>query len=484
MFLPIVLVSYLIFFKMNKDVSLAWLIASSLFFYMYWDVAAGPVLITSIIANFLISKQMESSTGIIKSILLIFGVVGNLLALCFYKYAGFLLHSMELLCGFQSVAGSEYWSKIVLPIGISFYTFQQIAFLVDSSRQQVQSPRFLNYAALVTFFPHLIAGPIVNAKEALPEFSNRKFPTLPDIAVGLTLLIVGLFKKTIVADTLALPSDALFASVTHGNQPSMTQGWFGVFCYTFQIYYDFSGYSDMAVGLAKLFGINFPINFASPYKSRSIVEFWKRWHISLSRFLRDYLYIPLGGNRTSNFRVTVNLAITMIIGGFWHGAAWTFIMWGVLHGAFIIIHRWWEKSLLALVFNKFLWWQTFAWSLTLLCVTIAWVPFRADSAVSTWQIWRAMAGFNGIDSLVFSHNVFEVTTLVLAGVGTVILPNAYEFFRAYNVGIPSKGYAGTFVKNVSFKWRPSPFSAVIFGIMFVWVVCKLNDISTFLYFQF
>lgn len=265
--------------------------------------------------------------------------------------------------------------NIILPIGISFYTFTQIAFLVDTYQEKVNEYRFIHYLLFVTYFPHLIAGPVLHHKEMMPQFADSriyKFSTT-DFAVGLTIFCIGLAKKVLIADNLAPYANPLFSGA---DAPSLFIAWGGVLAYTFQLYFDFSAYSDMAIGLSRLFGVKLPLNFNSPYKATNISEFWGRWHMTLSRFLMDYLYIPLGGNRTGIIRRYRNLITVMLLGGLWHGAGWNFVIWGGLHGVYLIIHHGWGKlsELLNFPVNLVLWRLT-ATSITFLSVCFAWVFF-------------------------------------------------------------------------------------------------------------
>jgi len=273
---------------------------------------------------------------------LVAGIVLNLSALGWFKYANFIASTVD-----RWVEAGFTLAPIVLPLAISFFTFQQIAYLVDAYRTARSEPDWLQYALFVSFFPQLIAGPIVHHREMLPQFDEvgRRGPALRDLEVGATIFAIGLFKKVVIADGVAPWSTEVFESVALGAWPGLVESWGAALAYTFQLYFDFSGYSDMAVGLGLLFGIRLPLNFASPYRATSIVEFWRRWHITLSRFLRDYLYIPLGGNRRGPARRYLNVMITMVLGGLWHGAGWTFIAWGALHGVYLLINYAWRAVL-------------------------------------------------------------------------------------------------------------------------------------------
>jgi D-alanyl-lipoteichoic acid acyltransferase DltB (MBOAT superfamily) len=318
-----------------------------------------------------------------KKSLLTFGIVSNIALLGYFKYSDFFIENFNLATG-----SSVELLHLALPLAISFFTFQQIAYLVDSYRGETKEYDFLNYAVFVTFFPQLIAGPIVHHKEMMPQFANvrNKVINYRNIALGLFIFSIGLFKKVVIADTFAVYSSAGFDTATTLN---LFEAWATSLSYTFQLYFDFSGYTDMAIGLALLFNIRLPINFNSPYKATNIQEFWKRWHITLSRFLKDYIYIPLGGNRNGNFRTYNNLMATFIIGGIWHGAGWTFVFWGFLHGFALVIHRAWSKLGLKL-------WTWVAWLITFNFINIAWVFFRAKEWDDAIKVLSGMVGLGGI----------------------------------------------------------------------------------------
>ncbi len=305
------------------------------------------------------------------------GVVANLGLLGYFKYSDFLIENVNY--AFNSGIPSL---NLALPLAISFFTFQQIAYLVDSYRRETSEYDFLNYAVFVTFFPQLIAGPIVHHKEVMPQFSNvrTKIINYRNISLGLFIFSIGLFKKVVIADSFSIWANFGFNSV---NVLNIFEAWTTSLSYTFQLYFDFSGYTDMAIGLALLFNIKLPINFNSPYKATSIQDFWRRWHITLSRFLRDYIYIPLGGNRKGSFRTSANLMTTFILGGIWHGAGWTFVFWGVLHGAALVVHRLWGKLGIRL-------WAWLSWLITFNFINITWVFFRAEEWNDAIKIIKSM----------------------------------------------------------------------------------------------
>ena len=289
----------------------------------------------------------------------------------------------------------------MLPLGISFFTFQKIAYLVDAYRGEVRAGGFLSFALFVTFFPQLIAGPIVHHSEVIPQFGQKSTyrPNLDNLSMGIGIFVLGLAKKTVLADSIATYATPVFRAAQAGADPTLFEAWGGALAYTFQLYFDFSGYSDMAIGLALMFNIRLPINFNSPYKATNIIDFWRRWHITLSRFLRDYLYIPLGGNRHGVARRYANLMLTMLLGGLWHGAGWTFIVWGGLHGIFLVINHFWHALGVGSATTSGARPGSdgsAARTITFLAVMVAWVFFRAEDFDAATRILAGMAGLNGV----------------------------------------------------------------------------------------
>jgi D-alanyl-lipoteichoic acid acyltransferase DltB (MBOAT superfamily) len=366
---------------------------------------------------------------------------------------------------------------LLLPLAISFFTFQQIAFLIESYKAERKEYDFLNYALFVTFFPQLIAGPIVYHREMMPQFAKlrNKILNYRNIALGIFIFSIGLFKKVVIADTFAVWANTGFDVA---NTLNLFEAWATSLSYTFQLYFDFSGYTDMAIGIALLFNIKLPINFNSPYKALSIQDFWRRWHITLSRFLRDYIYIPLGGNRIGSFRTYSNLMITFIIGGLWHGAGWTFLFWGLLHGLALSIHKLWQML-------GFKMWTWFAWFITFNFVNIAWIFFRAKE----WD-----------DAIKVLSSMFSLDNIVLPS----FLVDKLEFLNSYGVNF------GSFVDNLQadsliIVWLLMGFVLTLFfknsmekkdsfilnyktvilaSLCFLSAVLSLNTVSEFLYFNF
>jgi alginate O-acetyltransferase complex protein AlgI len=381
-FLPVTFIVYTLLDRRGLGFAARlWLVASSIFFYGWWNIAYLPLLVGSVLVNFGIGTQLNSATTrhkhAYRKALLAAGIAANLALLAYFKYADFLIGNLNTL------VDSDYsLPKIVLPLAISFFTFQQIAYLVDNYHTEAREQSFVNYALFISFFPQLIAGPIVHHKEMMPQFGFR--PGMQqryrNISLGLFIFSIGLFKKAILADTFAQ-----WATLGFDEKSTLgfLEAWITSFSYTFQLYFDFSGYTDMAIGAALLFNIKLPINFNSPYKALTIQDFWRRWHITLSRFLRDYLYIPLGGNRYSQWRTCINLMITFILGGLWHGAGWMFVCWGALHGAALVIHRLWQKLGYKLP-------TVLGWALTFNFVNFAWIFFRAKDMGDALKVIQAM----------------------------------------------------------------------------------------------
>ena len=385
LFLPF---TFFIYFYLNKkrltEVAKGFLVLSSLFFYSWWNVIYLPLILGSMVFNYCFGVELnKENSKISKKFILILGIVANLMLLGYFKYSDFFISNVNFIFNTQIPH-----LNLLLPLAISFFTFQQIAYLVDSATGGgTKQYDFLNYCLFVTFFPQLIAGPIVHHKEMMPQFANfrNKIINYKNIALGLFIFSIGLFKKVVIADSFAVWATNGFDKAAVLN---LFEAWATSLSYTFQLYFDFSGYCDMAIGAALLFNIKLPINFNSPYKALNIQDFWRRWHITLSRFLRDYIYIPLGGNRKGRLRTYANLMATFIIGGIWHGAGWTFVFWGFLHGVALVIHRIWNE--LGFKMNKIL-----AWFITFNFINITWVFFRAKDWDDALKVLKGMFGLSG-----------------------------------------------------------------------------------------
>ena len=378
----------------------AWLALVSIFFYGYWSPRYVVLLMASITLNFAagqaIAKYRNAGRPEFSYRILVLALVANLGALAYFKYANFFVDAIN-----QAANTNLSLAQIVLPIGISFFTFTQIAYLVDTYRGKVQESRFIPYTLFVTFFPHLIAGPVLHHAEMMPQFARDdtyRF-RLGNFIAGLAFFGIGLFKKVVLADGIQPFVGPVFES-DPAHALTMIEAWGGVLAYTLQLYFDFSGYSDMAIGLSKMINIDLPINFNSPYKATNISEFWRRWHMTLSRFLRDYLYVALGGNRRGVARRYLNLLLTMLLGGLWHGAGWTFVIWGGLHGLYLVVNNLWqmvrERGFKQDLSQSTLAGRMASALLTFLCVVVAWVFFRAVSFDAAMGVLRGMFGLNGL----------------------------------------------------------------------------------------
>lgn len=392
-FLPL---AFAVYFILNRKGQLQaaqlFLVLASLFFYSWWNVLYLPLIVGSMLFNYWAGNKLRLDGQLSadnKSRLMLVSVIANLSLLGYFKYSDFFIENLNWLTGTQFDL-----LNLALPLAISFFTFQQIAYLVDSYRGETQESKFLSYAVFVTFFPQLIAGPIVHHKEMMPQFAaaTKKHIDLENIVRGLFIFSMGLFKKVVIADSFAVWASAGFEQAGTLN---FYEAWATSWSYTFQLYFDFSGYTDMAIGIALLFNIVLPLNFNSPYQASNIQDFWRRWHMTLSRFLRDYVYIPLGGNRLGTFNTYRNLLATFVLGGIWHGAGWTFVFWGFLHGVALSVHRIWQQLGLRL-------WSWLGWLITINFVNLAWVFFRAESWDDAIKIMTAMFGMKQYETYKFS----------------------------------------------------------------------------------
>jgi D-alanyl-lipoteichoic acid acyltransferase DltB (MBOAT superfamily) len=370
------------------------LVVASMVFYAWFSYWCAALLAVSMVANYSLGEWLGKGYGKRSHWpVAVMGVGANLLLLFHFKYSNMFKQSLGSLFGV-----SVEISPAFLPLAISFYTFTQIGYLVDVAKNPSVRCGFVDYCLFVVFFPHLIAGPVVRHSEIVPQFADRELkPDWGSIAGGTAVFLIGLYKKTLLADPVGVHADWIFNQVAKGEALSWFSSWVGAIAYGLQIYFDFSGYSDMAIGLAIMFAIRFPINFDSPYKALNITEFWKRWHMSLTRFFRDYLYIPLGGNRGGMRLQARNIMLVFLISGLWHGAGWTFVIWGALHGFYLITHLSWKSLMSWLGWNPSgIIWSTFAWCVTLAAVMFAWVFFRAPDVASALRMSHAMLGLDGI----------------------------------------------------------------------------------------
>jgi len=504
-FLPVALMGFHILIKLKLGgAQLLWLVFCSLFFYASWNPIYLFLMAASVVANFLFGRVLASaSDDRTSTVTLIAGVAFNLGLLAYFKYTGFFLDNLNAVAGFLIPI-----PEITLPLAISFFTFQQIAYLVDVRRGEAKEYSFLHYCLFVTFFPQLVAGPIVHHREMMPQFERVSTGQrwLEHAQVGITIICLGLFKKIVLADNLALLSDPLFAKAEMGESLTFAEAWIAVSAFTGQIYFDFSGYTDIAIGSARLFGIVLPENFFSPYKATSIIEFWRRWHITLSRFLRDYLYISLGGNRKGKIKRYRNLLLTMLLGGLWHGAHWNFVIWGALHGMYLVLNHLWRYMFPAWSQKRGLGGlltSMFSWGATLLAVMVAWVFFRAQSTEAAIAILSSMSnpesfaidaqyvahvyalqpGFSLLQSLFvyFSEQTVVLSFLAMALLLTVIAPNTQQFLANFKPALAITKWQ----QPASFwLWRPNILNAALMAILVFIAILGLDSNSEFIYFQF
>lgn len=456
-FLPTTLAGYFVIQHGGyRDGAKIWLVAASLAFYSWWGLAYLPLIVASILANYTIGTLLGRSDRTLRSrhALLVSGITFNAGLLAYFKYANFFIDNLNRLTG----AGIG-WGQIVLPLAISFFTFQKIAYLVDSYRHETVGYNFLNYALFVTFFPQLIAGPIVHHKQIVPQFAERSEWNFnsANVATGLCILGVGLFKKVMIADQFAGIATPGFDGT---GSLSFTEAWLTSLAYTFQLYFDFSGYTDMAIGAALMFNIRLPINFNSPYQALDIQDFWRRWHITLSRFLRDYIYIPLGGNRNGEISTYTNLFLTFLIGGLWHGASWMFVAWGALHGIAIVCHRAWSRTGLLMP-------RPAAWMLTFAFVNVAWVFFRAKDLTSATRIFSGMTRFEDIGIGVPAEWRWTWLMFPLAFAITLAMKPTVAFFTEHR-------------RSVAF----ASMTGFMFGLALLTMLAATTRTSEFLYFNF
>lgn len=501
-FLPITLILFYFLSRFKASYAILGLIFCSLVFYGWWNPKYLLLIILSILFNYGTYLLMGRSNGFPRKWLLIAGITLNLAALAYFKYAYFIVDNINALTTLNISLG-----EIILPLAISFFTFQQITFLVDTYQDKTTKHDFSRYCLFVLFFPQLIAGPIVHHKEMIPQFSKQTLPKniSENFNAGITLFAIGLFKKVMLADNLALIADPAFSMAELNQQLSFFDAWFGAIAYSFQLYFDFSGYSEMALGIAIMFGIRLPLNFFSPYKSKNIIEFWQRWHMTLSRFLKDYLYIPLGGNRNGAIKRYRNLLLTMLLGGIWHGAGWTFLIWGALHGFFLVVnHRW--RSFSEHKQNNLLIRFTVLLSplITFLCVVLAWVVFRAESINGASQMLSAMLQ---LDSIATSEaylrkivqlpllDLFQPATgsskslilyaiLILSASIIFLLPNTVELMQKEHPALDKAGFVEKENSNMRIQWHATPAWQLIIAILLSATLLSSAGVSPFLYFQF
>ncbi len=510
-FLPVTFFVFFALARKSHKGAAAWLALASFFFYGWWSPKYVLLLAFSIVFNFATGTRIQSLLRSgrprrAKGALAI-GVGVDLLLLGYFKYANFFVDNLNHALGAHWLIG-----EIILPLGISFYTFTQIAYLADAAQGKVREYNLVHYALFVTYFPHLIAGPILHHAEMMPQFAQPATYRMSreNIAVGLTIFFIGLFKKTVLADGIAPHSTSVFDAAAAGTALAFLDAWGGVLAYTLRLYFDFSGYCDMAIGLSRLFGIKLPLNFNSPYKATNIIDFWRRWHMTLSRFLRDYLYFPLGGDRKGAARRYLNLMVTMLLGGLWHGANWTFVVWGGLHGLYLAVNHAWQKlrerpgqdpeagtrsGRIA------------AQALTFFAVVVAWVFFRATSMDAAFAVLQGMAGLNGIEmpfkwltglgaagDWLSQHGVrfrdaptFAGGTLInwlVAGLAIVwFAPNTQEIMERFDPALDYRPEARASMPWL--RWQPTTRWALAMTLVaYFGLLYMSSGFSEFIYFQF
>lgn len=496
-FLPLSVAGFYALGRWSRQWGFLWLIASSVFFYAWWNPPYVLLLIASTVMNYVISIVLLRVTNYRRTILTA-GIAVDILALAYFKYTGFFLEATAALGWWDTAIPS-----IILPLGISFITFQKIAYLVDSYRKDLTDTSFVDFCLFVTFFPQLVAGPIVHQRDVMPQFKARTEirPQSEFFSTGITMFLLGLSKKVLIADPLASFVEPVFHAAETATI-SFLEAWGSALAYTFQLYFDFSGYADMAIGAGLMFGILLPLNFDSPYKARSIIDFWRRWHMSLSRFLRDYIYIPLGGNRRGPSRHMVNLFLTMFIAGIWHGAGWTFVIWGALHGAYLVVNHLWRhvtggkevRGMFAIG----------SWILTFAAIVASWVIFRAETLSGATSMLQSMIGLHGIAmpgtahlgslALVLPRAPFkgDLEPLLVIGLGrwvkaalwmamllpvTLLLPNTQQYMGLHQTKDAPTPWL---------RWKPTASHAVLFALLAIITMSAvlLSEQREFLYFQF
>jgi D-alanyl-lipoteichoic acid acyltransferase DltB (MBOAT superfamily) len=483
-FLPIVLGTFYWLRRSGwRDASVLFLTIASVAFYAYWKPADTFILLGTVVFNFIIAGLITRDSGSRARLLLVVGICANVALLVYFKYFEFLV------ANFGKLSVQELAPPSV--IGISFFTFTQIAYLADCYQSRSSEKSFGNYALFVTIFPHLIAGPIIHHSQMRPQFVQlRKEPIRSELVLmGVIIFVIGMAKKVLLADNLAIGADAAFSPADHGLRLDMAMAWMGTIAYTLQIYFDFSGYSDMAIGLGLLFGLRLPINFDSPYKSRSIIEFWRRWHVTLSAWLRDYIYIPLGGNRNGEFGRLRNVFLTFLIGGIWHGAGWTFVIWGALHGAYVVgnhlLRKWrppqdgQEDSLLPGAGKHVA---------TLMLVMIAWVFFRAKTVPGAVSVLTSMALPGQGDAGIASPDAIVYFWIVIAAVLVVFAPSTQQLVR-YTAKLTVPLSLGTLplfqsLRQGGLMLSARPATAILCGLLFAASLACIWRPAIFIYFNF
>ena len=516
LFLPLVVFSFYKIAKYKPIFAAAWLVLASLFFYGWWNPRYLVLLIISILVNYFIGVWISREVHIFgkctksKSILIL-GLAFDLILLGYFKYSNFFIKNLNSIADFN--LSNE---DIVLPLGISFFTFTQIAFLVDVYRGEVKGYNFIHYLLFITYFPHLIAGPIIHHKEIIPQFESSKTYRVNYnfLAAGITIFAIGLFKKTVLADGIAPHAIILYSISDKGQILTFLEAWLGGVCYAFQLYFDFSGYSDMAIGCSLMLGIKLPLNFHSPYKAVNIFEFWRRWHMTLSRFLREYIYTPLSHGKKKPWRLMLNLAITMIIGGFWHGAGWNYLLWGGLHGAYLTVNHVWRNLRKRIGHDlryttpvgKFL-----GCALTFLAFVFSLAFFRTKDLSSAAIMAGGMLGLNGMALPLEWKNQLGMFEPILTSIGLTyqklngrisetgftsdafkwlfylgmiiwLFPNSQQIMDKYFPALTP--YSGDKNYATRILWQPTILWSFLIAILTIVGLANITKVSEFLYYQF
>lgn len=467
LFLPITVSGFFLVGQRHGQRGAVFLTLASLCFYSCWNVHGLAILLSAILLNFWAGQRLAQAGHGHGKPWLSLAVAGNVLLLGYFKYVDFFIATLNAVLGLDVAL-----LRVALPVGISFFTFTQIAFLVDAYHGKIQDFNFIHYFLFVAYFPYIVAGPVLQPREMLPQFAAAQTyrPKAENVALGIALFVFGLAKKLLIADNLPPLVDPVFAT----PHPPMLQAWAGLLAYSFQLYFDFSGYSDMAIGVSRLLGIQLPLNFNSPYKAVSISDFWQRWHMSLSRFLRDYLYIPLGGNRCGQFNRYRNLMLTMLLGGLWHGANWTFVIWGGLHGLYLCVQHGWQAMQARQKAPR----AAPAWAnraLTFGAVAVAWCFFRAPNVSTALDVLAGVAGRHGVSGTI-AIDPLAHATLAASALIAFFLPNTQEIFQGIDTR-PATGGPGL-------RWSPDLHWGVLTGLVFAVCLLCLERVVEFIYVQF
>ena len=490
-FLPLVWAGFFAIGRVSHRGAALWLLMASVFFYGFWMPEYTLLLLASILGNYWLGVRIGTAVDAdsighkqVAKRWLVVAVTANLALLSYYKYANFFLDNLGVAMGVQWDIG-----RVILPIGISFFTFTQIAYLVDTFKKGIRERNLVHYGLFVTYFPHLIAGPVLHHAQMMPQFklADTYHLNTGNLTAGLAIFALGLFKKIVLADGISPYADPIFQAADAGLAIDTQEAWLGALAYTFQLYFDFSGYSDMAIGLSWMFNVRLPFNFNSPYKATNISDFWRRWHMTLSQFLRDYLYISLGGNRHGVARRYVNLMLTMVLGGLWHGASWSFVLWGFLHGTYLGINHGF-KALFSESMVKTLGssrvFAVLSWALTMTAVVVAWVVFRAETLHGAGAMLHSMAGLADADVIAAATH----TSLWNSGLSLTSGLAWCAALGALALAAPNSNQAGNWLLAVSrsratARWFIAGVSMTAIAFLLVVNVTR-SSVSAFIYFNF